>query len=118
MTKKMSKSASQRWHAKWALRKRYGIFCNRYLYRFIVDMLKRGESELLIKQSYTREIHRIMLPVEQCQHKETVLKVPIEDGCIKVYLVYNPRNGELRSVLPWYANDSDFLTDYKEHHES
>lgn len=115
--RKMTKTQSQRWHAKWKIKDRYGIFCNSDVYFAILDLIKSGNSEMLLKQSNTRSLHKVLLPIETCNNSQTKIKVPICEGMVKVYLVYDKSRGELVTALPWYENDEDMLADYEANHK-
>ena len=115
--KKMSKAQSMRWHTKWAIKERYGIFCNSKLYWRIVDKIKCGKSECLLQQSNTRSLHKVFVATKQLHDKRTHIKVDIIDDCVKLYVVYDKSRGELCTALPWYASDDEMLQDYYENHE-
>lgn len=112
MGKRLDKRHSERWHFKPKIRERYGVFCNRKLYWKIVDMIKRGESIHLHKQSCTRSLHRITLNILDCQHPQSNLRVPVKNGTVNVYLIYDNLRGELVTALPWRATDEEMLSDY------
>lgn len=115
--KPMSKAQSMRWHTKWAINERYGIFCNRSLYWHIVDKIKRGDSECLLEQSNSRHLYKVYIDVSLLTDKRTHIKVDILDRRVKLYMVYDKLRGELCTALPWYATDEEMLTDYFENHE-
>ncbi|MFA5166557.1 MAG: hypothetical protein WC449_04690 [Candidatus Paceibacterota bacterium] len=115
--KQMTKTQSQRWHTKWAIKDRYGIFCNSKVYFAILDLIKSGQSEMMVKQSNTRALHKVYLPVESCDNPQTKIKVPTDNGNVKLYVVYDRSRGELVTVLPWYENDDDLLADYEANHK-
>lgn len=118
MSKQLTKTQSQRWHTKWAIRDRYGIFCNRDVYFAILDLIKTGKSEMLLKQSNTRVLHKVYLPVEITQDERTSIKVKIEDdNTIKMYVIYDKLRGELTTALPWYNTDEEMLQDYEVNHK-
>lgn len=114
---KMTKAQSQRWHAKWKIKDRYGIFCNSQVYFAILDLIKSGNSEQLLKQSNTRSLHKVFIPVELVDNPQTRIKVPIENGMVKMYLVYDKSRGELVTALPWYADNESMLADYEANHK-
>jgi hypothetical protein len=115
--KKMTKAQSQRWHTKWAIKDRYGIFCNGSVYFAILDLIKTGQSEMLVKQSNTRALHKVYLPVESCANQQTRIKVPADNGLVKLYVVYDRSRKELVTALPWYESDDDVLSDYETNHK-
>lgn len=114
---KMTKTQSQRWHTKWAIKDRYGIFCNSDVYFAILDIIKSGNSEMMLKQSNSRVLHKVYLPLDHCQHQNTRIKVQTENNTVKMYVVYDRSRGELVTALPWYQNDNDMLADYEENHK-
>lgn len=117
MSKKLTKTESQRWHFKWQIKDRYGIFCNGELYNHIVDLIKTRQSVVLLKQSNTRYLHKVYVRAELTDRKETNIKVPIIDGMIKVYLIYDKSRGELVTALPYFEADSDLIYDYEKNHK-
>ena len=120
MSHNMKKANSQRWHFKKALRKRYGVFCNRDKYFLIQDAVKMHRGELLEKQSNTRLLIKVCVPFEKLMCSRTYLKNGIElemDGTLKIYVVYDTSRKELVTALPWYKTDSEFLEDYHKNHK-
>lgn len=116
--RQLNKTQSQRWHTKWAIRDRYGIFCNRNVYFAILDLIKSGKSEMLLKQSNTRVLHKVFLPVAVTQDDRTRITVKVEDdNTIKMYVIYDKLRGELITALPWYATDEQMLEDYETNHK-
>ena len=115
--KELTKAQSMRWHTKWALKERYGIFCNRKLYWHIVDKIKHGDSECLLEQSNSRHLHKVYVDVSLLTDKRTHIRVDILDKRVKLYVVYDKTRGELCTALPWYATDAEMLQDYFENHE-
>lgn len=118
MSKQLTKTQSQRWHTKWAIRDRYGIFCNRDVYFAILDLIKSGKSEMLLKQSNTRVLYKVYLPVSITRDERTNIKVEIEDdNTVKLYVVYDKLRGELTTAIPWYNTDEEMLLDYELNHK-
>lgn len=116
--KRMTKTQSQRWHTKWNLRDRYGIFCNRDVYFYLLDSIKNGQSEVLLKQSNTRYLYKVYLPLSECVDKRTRICVPLEENdTIKIYVVYDKLRKELVTALPWFATDAELLQDYYDNHQ-
>lgn len=132
MTKKkkrnMTKAQSEAWHFKQAIRERYGIFCNRFLYRCLTDAVRNSESEFVLQDTNTRTIHKLFLQLEETENgkycvmsddteisKRThYIKVPLEEnGTIKIYVVYDKLRKTLVTALPWAANDDVFIECYK-----
>ena len=118
MSKKtLDKKHSQRWHFKWKLKERYGIFCNKDVYFYLLDQVKQGKSECLLKQSNTRILHKVYLPLCISEHYQTNITVPVSPNGIKIYVVYDAARGELCTALPWYATDEELLSDYEKYHK-
>lgn len=114
--KKMSMRQSMRWHTKWNLRDRYGIFCNGDLYKYIVAKIIHGESECILTQSNTRSWHKIFVPVSELHDERTNIKVDIVDDCVKLYVIYDRSRRELHTALPWFSTDDELMRDYFENH--
>ena len=115
--KNLDKKHSQRWHFKWKLKERYGIFCNKDVYFYLLDQVKQGKSECLLKQSNTRILHKAFLPVVMCNHPQTRLTVATENDMVKIYVVYDASRGEFCTALPWYKTDGECLDDYESNHK-
>lgn len=113
--RKMSKKQSQRWHFKWALYDRYGIYCNRELYYKLLDLARDGE--LLVKQSNTRQLKKMFVSNSLLDHEKTHPKPFFSDNGVTVYVIYDKSRRELITALPWYNSDLELIRDYEENHK-
>lgn len=115
--RKMTKAESERWHFKKAIRSRYGIFCNRFLYNKLLYYVTSGNinAEFVHKDTNTRTIHKINLSLDEITDTRSRVKVPLsENGKIKLYVVYDKLRKELVTALPWYETDKEFFIAYDE----
>ena len=118
----LPKVVSQRGHAKKAILARYGIFCDRFLYKKICTKIQNGNSKLLLRQSHTRSLHKVILDMydleKSLQDSRTRLNQNmIVNDEVYIYVVYDKARGELNTALPWYESDAQLLADYTENHE-
>lgn len=133
----MSKAQSERWHFKPNILKRYGLFCNRTMYFKLRDQIRgffsRNEDairqlcsgefsylqnefcKLLLKQSNTRYVFRLNIPFDIFDER-SIPRVPIEEGKVKVYAVYDSLRGEFCTALPWYSTDDELLDTLQNEH--
>lgn len=112
--RKMTKAESERWHFKKAIRRRYGIFCNRFLYKKLLYYVTSGSvnSSFILKDTNTRTIHKISLSINEITDSRSSVKIPLSDGVINIYVVYDKLRQELVTAPPWCETDKQFIAEY------
>lgn len=112
--RKMNKAQSERWHFKYAIRERYGLFCNNTMYHQIIRLVH--DDTLLLWQSNTREVHKLYVSFDVFDER-SIPKVVVEDGKVKIYVVYDSLRSEFCTALPWYETDEELLRELENEHE-
>lgn len=106
--RKMKKAQSERWHFKYAIKERYGLYCNSTMYYQLRKYVDPYNFEYLLKQSHTRYVLKLSVPWAIFDER-SIPKVPVENDMIKVYVVYDSLRHEFCTALPWYATDEELL---------